>query len=341
MNRGRTKAERLAQEPIRLHVVQRVLAGESVSDLSRILGYARQTIHRWVSAYEVGGKDALCATKASGATAKLTKKQTDWLAKTLLTKNPAQLQFPFALWTREIVRELIKRRFRVTMALTSVGNLLRRLGFSVQRPLMRAYERNPQAVRRWLEVEYPEIRAQAKRARGVIFFEDESGIRSDYHSGTTWAPRGKTPIVTRTGKRVSCNMLSAVSARGELRFMVRRGGVGAAVFIQFLKRLMYGVKTPIFLIVDGHPSHRAKMTQRYIESLKGKLRLFFLPGYSPDLNPDELVWRHVKHHDIGRQLLTDADELMSKVHASLRGLQHRPEIVRSFFTMPATCYARP
>ncbi len=339
MNRGRTKAERLSQEAIRLRVVRRVLAGESVSDLSRILGYARQTIHRWVAAYKVGGKDALCATKASGATAKLTKKQTAWLAKTLISKNPAQLRFPFALWTREIVRELIKRRFRVTMALTSVGNLLRRLGFSVQRPLMRAYERNPEAVKRWLAVEYPEIRAQAKRVRGLIFFEDESGIRSDYHSGTTWAPRGKTPVVLRTGKRVSCNMLSAVSARGELRFMVRRGGVGAAVFIQFLKRLMHGVRHPIFLIVDGHPSHHARMTQRFIESLNGKLRLFFLPGYSPDLNPDELVWRHVKHHDIGRQLLRDAAELIPKVHASLRGLQRRPEIVRSFFTTPTTCYA--
>ena len=233
MNRGRTKAERLAQEPIRLHVVQRVLAGESVSDLSRILGYAKQTIYRWVTAHEIGGKEALISTKASGATAKLTKKQVAWIAKTLISKNPAQLQFPFALWTREIVRELIKRRFGVMMALTSVGNLLRRLGFSVQRPLVRAYEQNPQAVEHWLKVEYPKIRAQAKKQRASIFFEDESGIRSDYHSGTTWAPRGKTPTVMRAGKRVSCNRLSAVSARGELRFMVRRGSVGAAVFIEF------------------------------------------------------------------------------------------------------------
>ena len=340
MIRGRTKDERLAQESIRLQVVQRVLAGESISDLSRILGYARQTIHRWVSAYGVGGKDALRSTKASGAAAKLTKKQTEWIANVLITKNPAQMHFPFALWTREIVRELIKRRFSVTMALTSVGNLLRRLGFTVQRPLMRAYERNPIAVERWLKVEYPEIRAQAKKKRAVIFFEDESGIRSDYHSGTTWAPRGKTPIVTRTGKRVSCNMLSAVSARGELRFMVSRGRVGAAAFIQFLKRLMHGMKRPVFLIVDGHPSHRAKLTQRYVESLNGNLQLFFLPGYSPDLNPDELVWRHVKHHDIGRQLLENADELIPRVHASLRSLQRRPDIVRSFFTTATTSYAR-
>lgn len=339
MKRGRTKAERIAQEVIRPQVVERVLAGESVSDLARILGVARQTIHSWVAAHQVGGAVALRATKAAGATPKLTEKQTAWLAATLTSKNPAQLHFPFALWTREIVRELIKRRFGVTMAITSVGNILRRLGFTVQRPLIRAYERNPQAVERWLKAEYPAIQAEAKRVHGTIFFGDESGIRSDYHSGTTWAPRGKTPVVEQTGKRVSCNMLSAVSARGELRFMVKKGSVGAAVFIEFLKRLVHGMKRPVFLIVDGHPSHRAKMTTRFVESLNGKLRLFFLPGYSPDLNPDELVWRQVKYHDIGRQLIDDANELVSRVFSALRSLQRRPGIIRSFFATPTTRYA--
>jgi transposase len=339
MHRGRTKAERLAQESIRIQVVQRVLDGESVSDLSRILGYAKQTIFRWMSSYKIGGESALHATKAAGAKAKLTTRQTQWLHRTILSKNPAQLQFPFALWTREIVRELIKRRFGVTMALTSVGNLLRRLGFTVQRPLIRAYERNPQAVEQWLKVDYPAIRAKAKEVRAVIFFADESGIRSDYHSGATWAPRGKTPTIVHTGKRVSCNMISAVSARGDLRFMVRKGSVGAAAFIEFLKRLLRGAKRPIFLIVDGHPSHRAKMTKRFVESLGGKLQLFFLPGYSPDLNPDELVWRQVKHHDLGRQLLQRAEDLIARASAALRSLQRKPTVIRAFFRMPTTRYA--
>ena len=340
MKRGLTKSERLARESIREQVVQRVLAGEAPSDLARILGYPKQTIHRWVSRYRAGGESALRSTKALGAAEKLTEKQTAWIAATLVSKNPAELQFPFALWTRDMVRELIKRRFGVSMALTSVGNLLHRLGFTVQRPLLRAYERNPIAVEHWLKVEYPTIRAQARKARGIMFFADESGIRSDYHSGATWAPRGKTPIVLRTGKRVSCNILSAVSSRGVLRFMVKEGGVGAAVFIQFLKRLMHGTTRPIFLIVDGHPSHRAKMTIRFIESLNGRIRLFFLPGYSPDLNPDELVWREIKSHDIGRQSLEDAGELTTKVCSALRRLQHKPETVRSFFAMPTTRYAK-
>jgi transposase len=339
MNRGRTKEERLAQEAIRPQVVKRIVAGESISELARMMGYARQTLHRWFAEYEAGGMEALESTKAFGAVAKLTEKQTQWLVKTLSSKNPAQMQFPIALWTREIICELIKRRFGVSMALTSVGKLMRRLGFSVQRPLMRAYERNPEAVTHWLETRYPDIQEMAKKHRAAIFFGDESGIRSDFHSGTTWAPRGKTPVVERTGKRIRCNMLSAISARGEMRFMVTKGGVGADAFIEFLKRLMHGVKRPIYLIVDGHPSHRAKMTTRFVESLNGKLRLFFLPGYSPDLNPDELVWRHVKHHDIGRQLLEDAADLLPKVHSSLRSLQRRPGMIRAFFQTPSTSYA--
>ena len=223
MNRGRTKEERLAQEAIRPQVVKRIVAGESISELARMMGYARQTLHRWFAEYEAGGMQALESTKASGAVAKLTAKQTEWLVKTLSSKNPAQMQFPIALWTREIICELIKRRFGVSMALTSVGKLMRRLGFSVQRPLMRAYERNPEAVTHWLETRYPDIQEMAKKHRAAIFFGDESGIRSDFHSGTTWAPRGQTPVVERTGKRIRCNMLSAISARGEMRFMVTKG----------------------------------------------------------------------------------------------------------------------
>src|ERR1019366_234754 len=237
MNRGRTKEERLAQEAIRPQVVKRIVAGESISELARMMGYARQTLHRWFAEYEAGGMQALESTKASGAVAKLTAKQTEWLFKTLSSQKPAQMQFPNPLWTREIICELIKRRFGVSMALTSVGKLMRRLGFSVQRPLMRAYERNPEAVDHWLKTRYPDIQEMAKKHRATIFFGDESGIRSDFHSGTTWAPRGKTPVVERTGKRISCNMLSAISARGEMRFMVRQGGCGGSRVYRVLETL--------------------------------------------------------------------------------------------------------
>ena len=146
----------------------------------------------------------------------------------------------------------------------------------------------------WQTKTYPEIRSEAKRAEATIYFGDESGIRSDYHVGTTWAPQGQTPVVQATGQRFSLNMISAVATQGEFRFMLHEGTVGAKVFVEFLKRLMLNAERPVFLIVDGHPIHKAKVVRRYIESLDGKLKLFYLPPYSPHLNPDETVWAHVK-----------------------------------------------
>ena len=148
-------------------------------------------------------------------------------------------------------------------------------------------------MQQWLKHEYPRIRAAAKREKAEIYFEDESGVRSDFHSGKTWAITGETPIVRVTGQRFSLNMISAISPRGALRFMVVKGGVGAKVFIGFLKRLMHGQRRPVYLILDGHPSHRAKAVKAHVESLGGRLKLFFLPPYSPELNPDELVWNDV------------------------------------------------
>ena len=170
-----------------------------------------------------------------------------------------------------------------------VGRLLSQLGLSCQKPLWRAYQQDGSRVEPWMKQEFPRIRALAKKEKAQVYFEDESGVRSDFHAGSTWALRGKTPVVRVTGQRFSLNMISAISPRGELRFMVVKGGVGAKVFIGFLKRLVHGARRPLFLIVDGHPAHRAKLVKAYVESLEGRLRLFFLPPYSPKLNPDELV----------------------------------------------------
>ena len=164
-------------------------------------------------------------------------------------------------------------------------------------------------------------------------------MRSDFHSGSNWAVRGQTPVVRVTGQRFSLNMISAISPRGALRFMVVKGGVGAQVFIQFLKRLMHGQRRPVFLIVDGHPAHRSKLVKAYIESLAGKLRLFFLPPYSPELNPDELVWNDVKNNAVGRSRHDGPEDLRRAVRSRLRFLQKRPDRVRSFFQAPDTRYA--
>lgn len=326
-------------EEIRIRAVRQVQAGESPEKVIATLGFSSRCIYNWLAMYRAGGWDALRAKKISGRPQKLSGSQLKWLYRTVTMKNPLQLQLPFALWTRGQIQTLLQRKYGVKLSLTSVGRLLSQMGLSCQKPLFRAWQQNSALVKQWMEIEFPKIRAAAKRAKAELFFEDESGVRSDFHAGTTWAPRGQTPIVRVTGERFSLNMISAISAKGELRFMVVKGGVGAKVFLTFLKRLLQGRNRPIYLIVDGHPAHRAKIVKNFVASTEGKLKLFFLPPYSPELNPDELVWNDVKNNGVARSVISQPRDLHRAVVGRLRFLQKRPERVRSFFQAPDTRYA--
>ena len=165
-------------------------------------------------------------------------------------------------------------------------------------------------------------------------------MRSDHHSGRTWGKKGKTPIVASTGARHGMSLISAITSRGQMRFMIKeKGGVNAAVFIAFLKRLMTGAKRPIFLIVDRGPAHVAKKTKAFVERLGARLRLFYLPPYSPDRNPDELVWKHLKDDTVGRMAISDKTDFKIKVRSSMRQLQNDPEKIRSFYQKPSLKYA--
>ena len=202
------------------------------------MGVNLRTAFRWLALYRGGGWSMLDARKRGGRPPKLEAKALKWICDTVLGKSPLQLSFPFALWTAAMVRELIAKRFRVRLSHSSVCRLLGQVGMSEQRPLWRAYQQDPKAVRRWKEEEYPRLRRRAQRLGAQIFFGDEAGVRSDFHSRTTWGRRGHTPIVLSTGARFGVNMISAISARGQLRFMLTKGRVTAAVFIEFLKRLL-------------------------------------------------------------------------------------------------------
>jgi transposase len=256
-------------------------------------------------------------------------------------KNPLQMKFTFALWTAKMIGQMIYRRFGVKLSKASVCRLLAQLGLTPQRPVWRAYQQKPEEVQKWLDEEYPRIQSMARRLKAQIFFADEAGVRSDHHAGTTWAEKGKTPVVSTTGARFSLNIISAVSAQGEFRFMTVKGRVGASTFTEFIKRLLHGSERMIFLIVDGHPAHKAKSVTKFIESepIKKRFRLFFLPPYSPELNPDERVWNDLKNNAVGQQAITTPDQMHGAVISHLRFIQKSPHRVRSYFNNATTRYA--
>jgi transposase len=336
-NDGR-KLDHQTLEQLRIRAVEQIQAGAHPEDIAAALGMARSTVFGWLAKYRQGGTDALRARPVPGRPRKLSGVQLRTVYELIVGRDPRQLQFPFALWTRELVRELIRREFGVALSAVSVGRLLRTLGLSPQRPLWRASQQDPDRVAAWKQDEYPAIRAQAAQVGARIYFADEAGIRSDYHAGTTWAPVGQTPVVRTTGKRHSVNLISAVTPTGTLRFAVIDGTLNGPMFVEFCRRLLHDTPGPVFLILDGHPVHRSAVVTRFAASTGGRLRLFFLPPYSPQLNPDEWVWKNVKHDRVGRAGIRDAGDLKAKALSALHRLQKLPHLIRGFFRDPELRY---
>lgn len=327
-----------AMEEIRIRAIQRVQAGESPEKVIKTLGFARACIYNWLARYRAGGWHALRTGDRSGRPKKLSGAQIRWIYKTIRDKDPRQLKFAFALWTRAMIVELIKREFGIKLSKTSVGRLLHQLGFSCQKPLYRAYQRDSELVKQWKEKIFPQIQQRAKKEGAIIYFQDESGVRSDFHSGTTWALKGQTPVVETTGARFGLNMMAAITSRGQMHFMLVHGSVNADRICEFLQRLMHGHTKKVFLIWDGHPTHKAKKVKQCIESFDGRLEIFVLPSYSPDLNPIEQLWNHTKSNGVGRQSISGPEQLKKAVVNKLRSLQKLPGKIASFFRHPDCCY---
>ena len=324
---------------MRERAVQSVQDGESPEAVARALRINRSTMYNWLAEYRRGGWGALKAKPLFGRPPKLDGAKLEWVYR-MVTKSPLQMKFEYALWTREMVALAIKRRFNIALSPASVGRLLAQLGITCQKPLRRALEQDGALVQQWLKKEYPRIKALAKRENAEIYFGDAAHMRSDHHSGRTWGKRGETPIVSSTGARYGMSLISAITARGHMRFMIKeKGGVNADVFIEFLKRLMVGAKTKIFLIVDRGPAHIAKKTQAFVASMGGRLKLFHFPPYSPETNPDELVWKHLKSDTVGRAAIVSRADFRKKVKSSMLCLQRNRDKIRAFFQKPSLKYA--
>lgn len=322
---------------MRQQAIKAVREGQTVQSVAAAFGVNVRSVFRWLADFANGGQNALLAKPIPGRPSKVSAEEMRWLAQAVRDNTPLQYKFEFGLWTLSLIRALINRQFGKALSIATVSRLMKVLGFSAQKPLYQAWQQDAALVRRWEAETYPSIRSEARAAGATIYFADESGIRSDYHTGTTWAPRGQTPVVEVTGRRFSLNMISAVSPQGEFRFMLHDGSVTATVFREFLKRLMIGADKPVFVIVDGHPIHKAKLVRAYVDSLKGQLKLFYLPPYSPQLNPDEQVWAHVKRQ-VSKRLVQDKDEMKRLALGALRRIQRLPNLVKSFFRQPECQY---
>jgi len=287
-----------------------------------------------------GGEAALKARKHPGRTPTLKLRQKLQVRGWINGKDPRQYGFDFGLWTRQIVAALIEQKFGVRIGVTAVGRLLAELDITPQKPLRRAYERDPAEIKRWRTEVFPRLRARAKRVGAQIFFLDEAGVRSDQVLGRTWGLRGKTPEVATSGRRQSVSAISAVNARGAFWYEIYTERLNAARFLELLKHFMRGRKGPVLLVLDGHPAHIAKAVAQYVQSLKGRLELHFLPGYAPELNPDEFVWNHLKGQGVSKKPLRRDESLRSRVQTDLAAIQSRPALVRSFFHAPSVAYTR-
>lgn len=329
-----------AQEALRRRVVRAVEGGASQAEAARMFGVSRQSVNAWLKKLDRGGATALRSGKRGRPpSSRLAPREEARAVRLIVGRCPDQLKLPFALWTREAVQGLLAERFGVEVSVWTVGRWLRRWGFTPQKPLRRAYERDARAVARWLKEEYPAIRRQAKREKAQIHWGDEMGLRSDHQAGRSFSLKGRTPVVPGTGQRFGCNMLSTVTNRGKLSFMVFRGRFTARVLIGFLRRLVRQAEGKVFLIVDRHPVHRSKALQQWLGKHGRRIRLFYLPAYAPELNPDEYLNQDVKTNALGRRRPASLAEMMSGVRAYLRSTQRQPQVVRSYFRERHVQYA--
>jgi transposase len=290
--------------------------GLSQTEAAQVFGLARGTVSRWMGLVQRVGRRALKAQRRGRPpVSRLAPHQAATTVRHILSGCPDQLSLPFALWTREAVQELLLRKFDLQVSVWTVGRYLRAWGLTPQKPVRRAYEQNPAAVRQWLEEEYPSIREQARQCKAQIHWLDEMGLRSDHQAGRSYGRRGQTPVVFGTGQRFRCNMISSITNRGRLAFMIFRQHFTARVFLNFLGRLLRltrKTRKKVFLIVDGHPVHKSRSVSRWLAEHREQIRIFYLPSYSPELNPDELLNQDVKTNALGRVRPVNVQKMMGQ-----------------------------
>lgn len=331
-----------AQQQLRHQAIRLRKRGFTHHQIAEIIGAHPTRICRWCRAYETGGPKAVTLRKRGrrpGSGRRLSGEQERQLRQMIRDKTPDQLKLAFALWTRLAVQQVVRQQWGLQLPIRTVGEYLRRWGFTPQKPIRRAYEQNPKAVRQWLVDQYPAIATRAKQEKAEIHWGDETGLSNGYQHGRSYAPRGQTPTVRMCARKESIGLISTVTNQGQMRFMVYRNAMNAAVMKKFLQRLVKDAGRKVFLIVDNLKVHHSKPVKEWLAVHQEQIEVFYLPAYCPELNPDEYLNNDLKSGVYGAEAVRTRPQLTKKAVSHLRSLQKQPQRVQKFFKHPKVAYA--
>lgn len=342
MKRDARRLSTEAQYELRTRAVKMLQADKSYREVSALLEVSTTALQNWMGLFREGGMAALYPKRRGricGTARRLTARQEQVIQRLIADKDPEQLKLPFVLWTRPAVGELVWKRYGIRLPVRTLGEYLKRWGYTPQRPKKRAYEQQPEEVRRWLDTEYPAIERRAARENALILWGDETGVSNQDQRGRGYAPRGQTPVVRGMAQKIRVNMVSAVGNRGDLRFMSYKGSMKVATFIRFLGRLIRSSDQKVFFIVDNLRTHRSAAVRKWVAKRADQIELFHLPSYSPELNPDEYLNQAVKAQLKNRPWGSDRKGIHSALKRQMVRNQRNPKLVARLFEHPRVRYA--
>jgi len=330
------------QEELRKQAIRLRKKGMSYREIGEVLGVHHTSVCTWYTSYVRDGMKAISMKKRGrrvGACRSLSHEREKELKNLVIDKTPDQLKLPFALWTREAVKEVVRVRYGIEMPIRTVGEYLKRWGFTVKKPVKRAYEQNPKVVQKWLHEDYPAIAVRAKSEGAEIHWADETGIESDEYSARGYAPKGTTPVIRLNAKKNHIGMISSISNQGQVRFMMYREAMHSDLLITFMRRLIKDTGKKVFLILDNLRTHHSKKVTQWLEKHKAEIEVFYLPSYSPELNPDEYLNGDLKGRIRSGLPARSVNDLEKKTRSFLRTPVKRPHHVRNYFKHPSVAYA--
>lgn len=345
MNRedGRKQTPEAQKERRRIAIRMRQ-QGYKFKDIAEAVGVSMRRVQEWWSRYQSDGLEAAVTGRRrgrrEGEDRHLSGEEELRLQRLIEHKAPEALGVGGTLWTRQAVKSLIEHQVGVKMPIRTVGEYLRRWGFTPQKPAKRCYAQQPEQVARWLKEDYPELVKRAKREQGEIHWGDEAGVYSETHRGRSYAPQGQTPVVKVQSYPSKVNLISTITRQGKLRFMVYEGNFNEPVLLEFLKRLIRDVEKKVFLIIDGHPVHRGGKVRAWLDSHKQEIEVVYLPPYSPERNPDEYLNGDLKRTLQDYKTPHNREELKKRVRYILSRFQKTPERISAYFKHPMIAYAK-